>query len=62
MPELRRKGEEIMTWIAYMTQSGKDVILKIGTREECQTAIDAVSGTPGITKIGMKREREGKHE
>jgi hypothetical protein len=43
-----------------MTQNGKEVTLKIGTLEECWTAIDAVSGAPGNTKIGMELYREGK--
>jgi hypothetical protein len=37
-----------------MRQSGKTVILKIGTKAECMAAIDAVSGAPGIERIGFE--------
>jgi hypothetical protein len=51
-----------MVWTAFMTQDEKDVVLKIGTWEECRNVIDSVSGTPGISKIGMIRIRDGQRE
>jgi hypothetical protein len=47
-----------MTYKATMVQDGKEVVLKIGTSEECWLALTIVSGTPGITKLSIEREGE----
>lgn len=43
---------------ATMTLKGLEVVLKVGTRDECIAAIRQISGTPGITRVGMERVKD----